>query len=186
MPKDPTPLSESEEFQLRSLLDKRSQSLPEAQAVRDRERDQERKLREKSDRLAAEEQKLSRRLAELRVDLDCVSAEIYKLAASGVAFRHVSERLMQLGDLIPQQSYFNSSRDSMNREAIQLLAEIGLALYLDGVRPKGGKPLRERMREEGSVEVGPSGPGGNGTDDPRTTLAAAIINAGRRARGETS
>ncbi len=185
MPKDPVPLSETEQFQLNRLLDKRSQTLPEAQAQRDRERDQERKLRARQDRLAAEEQRLARRLAALHVDLDVVSAEIFRIAPSGVSFRHVSEKLQAFGELIKTQSYFGTRFDTMDRAQIQLLAEIGLAMYQDSVRPKGGKTLRDRMGSV-KVEVGPGSPDGPGdAADPRVALAQAIIAAGRKI-GKTS
>ena len=82
MPRDlnPTPLTESEEYQLKRLLDRGGQSLPEAQAQRDRERELEAKLQARRDKLAAEEARLSKRLAELHVDIDTVSAEIFKIA----------------------------------------------------------------------------------------------------------
>jgi hypothetical protein len=179
-PVNPRPLSESEQYQLQQLLDRSGQSLAAAEAQRTKERELEAKLRARQDKLAAEEARLSKRLAELRVDIDCVSAEIYRLAPSGVAFRHVNERLQQLGTLVPKQSYFNTQFDTMDREAIQLLAEIGLSLFEASTRPKG-RPLRERM-EDVKVDIGPGGPGD--ASDPRAAMAAAIISAGRRARGE--
>ena len=136
-PINPRPLSESEEFQLRQLLDRRSQSLPEAQAQRDRERAQEQKLRARQDKLAAEEARLSKRLAELRVDIDVVSAEIYKIAPHATAFRHVSQRLQEFGEIIPTQSYFNTAHDNMDRNQLMLLGEIALSMFEQAARPKG-------------------------------------------------
>jgi hypothetical protein len=63
MPRDLRPinsLTDTEEMQLRRLLDKRAQSLPEAQEARDLERALERKLQEKRDRMAREEVRLSK------------------------------------------------------------------------------------------------------------------------------
>ena len=128
-PINPRPLSESEEHQLRSLLDRSGQSLAAAEAQRARERDQERRLRARQDKLAAEEARLSKRLAELRVDIDTVTAEIYKIAPSGVAYRHVAGRLQEFGAIIPTQSYFNTSHDNMDRKQLMLLGEIALSLY---------------------------------------------------------
>lgn len=180
-PVDPRPLSKSEQYQLRSLLDRSGQSLAEAEAQRDRERDQERRLREKSDRLAAQEAKLSRRLAELRVDLDVCTAELYRTAPSGVAFRHVSQRLEQLAELVPKQSYFNSQFDTMDRAQIQLLAEIGLSLFEAAAHPKGRKTLRERMQ---GVDVNIGLDAVDGAPNDKAAMAAAIVRAGRRRRNE--
>jgi hypothetical protein len=186
MPRDlnPTPLTESEEYQLKRLLDRGGQSLPEAQAQRDRERELEAKLQARRDKLAAEEARLSKRLAELHVDIDTVSAEIFKIAPSGIAFRTVSKQLAELGELAPKQSFFNTPFDTLSRDQIQLLAEIGLSLFEAGSRGKGGPSLRERMQSV-NIDVGPGPlerPGG--PSDNRAQLAQAIINAGKKRRGE--
>ena len=180
-PINPRPLSESEEYQLKQLLDRSGQSLAQAEAQRARDRDQEARLRARQDKLAAEEARLAKRLAQLHVDLDTVTAEIYKLAPSGVSFRFASEGLQKLGEVIPTQSYFNSSRDSMGREQLLLLGEIALSMH-ERTKPRG-RPLREKMQGI-KVDIGhdaPAGPGG--TSDPRAAMAAAIIAAGRKARG---
>jgi len=187
MPRDlrslnPTPLSESEQFQLRKLLDRTGQSLSQAQEKYDRDREQERKLRAQRDRLALEESRLAKRLAQLHVDIDTVSAKIFELAPHATAFRFVNERLQKLAHLVPSQSFFNTRSDSFDRDQIQLLAEIALAMYQDSTRPKGIKPLRDRMAGV-NVAIGPGGPeGSSGSDDPRAALAQAIIAAGRKAR----
>jgi hypothetical protein len=148
---NPSPLPESEEFQIKRLLDRRSQSLPEAQAHRDKERVQEARLQARRDKLAAEEARLSKRLAELRVDIDCVSAEIYKLAPSGVAFRHVAGKLKEFGERAPSLSFFNTPADNLDRDQLMLLAEM-LSMYQQNARPKG-KPLREKMQGV-AVDIG--------------------------------
>ena len=177
------PLTESELFQLNRLLDKRRQSLPEAQAQRDRERDRERKLREKSDRLAAEEARLARRLAQLHVDIDTISGQLYQIAPHATAFRHVNERLQQLGTLVPKQSFFNTRFDTLDQNQIQLFAEIGLSLFEASTRRTGKPSLREKMKDV-RVDIGPDGPGAGGPSDGRAELAARIVQAGRRRRGE--
>jgi hypothetical protein len=183
-PINPRPLSESEEFQLRQLLDRRAENLPEAQARRDKDRAQERKLREKSDRLAAEEARLAKRLAQLHVDLDTVSAKLFQLSSSGVAFRSVNEQLQKLAQLVPTQSFFNSRFDTFDRDQIQLLGEIALSLHAQATRPKG-TPLRERMGSV-KVDIGPGDPDGPGdASDPRVALAQATIAAARKARPGT-
>ena len=190
MPRDirsvnPMPLTATEEAQLMRLLDRSGQSLSEAQARHDKERAKERKLQAKRDKLAAEESRLSKRLAELRIDLDVVSGEIYKLAPSGVAFRFVNERLQQLAEIAPKQSYFNTPHDTLDREQLKLLGEIGLAMFEEATRPKGkGKSLRQRM-EGIKAEAGLDGPNAQAPPDDRAALAQAIINAGRKRRGET-
>jgi hypothetical protein len=183
-PINPRPLTESEEHTLRSLLDRSGQSLAAAEAQRTKERELEAKLRARQDKLAAEEARLSKRLAELRVDIDVVTAEIYKIAPSGVAFRHVADRLQEFGAVVPKQSYFNSAQDNMTRDQLMLLGEIALNMYEQAARPKGSRPLRERMKGIG-VEIGPDGPDGPGdATDPRAAMARAIILAGKKARGE--
>jgi hypothetical protein len=183
-PVNPRPLSESEEHTLRSLLDRRAENLPEAQARRDKERALERKLREKSDRLAAEEARLAKRLAQLHVDLDTVSAKLFQLSSSGVAFRSVNEQLQKLAQLVPTQSFFNSRFDTFDRDQIQLLGEIALSLHAQATRPKG-TPLRERMGSV-KVDIGPGDPDGPGAaPDDRTALARAAIAAARKARPGT-
>ena len=76
-PPSPRPLSESEQYQLQQLLDRSGQSLAQAEARRARERDQERRLRARQDKLAAEEARLAKRLAQLHVDIDIVSAKLF-------------------------------------------------------------------------------------------------------------
>jgi uncharacterized protein (DUF4415 family) len=93
MPKDIRPLDPSEEMTLRRLLARSGESLHEAQQRHAKEIEQERRLEAKRDRMAREEARLSKRLAELRVDIDCVSAEIHKTSPSGVAWRFVDERV---------------------------------------------------------------------------------------------
>ena len=184
MPRDPMPLTEQEQFTLRRLLDKRSQTLPEAQQERDRERDREARLQAKQAKLVAEEQKLSRRLAQLHVDIDCVSAELFRLAPSGVSFRFVNERLQQLNTLVPTQSFFNTRFDNLDQKQIQLLAEIGLATFEAATHPKGRKTLREKMAGI-EVSVGQDAPDAGGPSDGRAALAAAIIAAGKKRRNES-
>ena len=181
-PVNPRPLSEVEEHTLRSLLDRRSQTLPEAQAARDKERALERKLREKSDRLAAREAALSRRLAELRIDLDVVTGQLYQLASSGTAFRFANEGLQKLAEIIPTQSYFNTSHDTMDRDALMLIGQIALSLHKQATKPKG-RPLREKMQGV-DISIGQDAPNAGGPSDGRAELAARIIQAGRRRRGE--
>ena len=176
------PLSESEEYQLRQLLDRRAQSLPAAQEQRDRERVLEAKLQAKRDRLAADEARLSKRLAELRIDIDCVSAEIYKISPHATAFRHVAGRLQEYGDRVPNFSWFNTAADNLDRGQLMLLGEIALSLHAQATKPKG-RPLRERM-ESVKVDIGPDAPGAGGPSDGKAEMAAAIIKAGRRRRGE--
>jgi hypothetical protein len=110
MPKDTirslNPLSETEERTLRFLLDRRGKNLPEAQQRREKERTVEAWLRARQDKMAREEAQLSRRLAQLHVDLDVISAEIFKIAPSGIAFRTVSGQLQKLAELVPTQSFF--------------------------------------------------------------------------------
>ena len=182
MPKDLRPLSETEQFQLDRLLDRSGQSLAEAQRERDRGRDREARLRARSDRLAAEEARLARRLAQLRVDLDVCTAELYRIAPSGTAFRFANEGLQKLAAIIPGQSYFNTSHDFMDRDALMLIGEIALSLHAQATKPRG-KPLREKMAGVGEIGVGQDAPGGAAPND-RAALAAAIIKAGRRRRGE--
>ena len=187
MPRDlksvsPTPLTELEEYQLKRLLDRKSANLPEELAKRDRERAKEAKLQAKRDRMAAAEARLSKRLAELRIDIDVVSAEIYKIAPSSLAYRHVRERLEAFGDLVKTQSFFNTPHDTIDREHLMLLGELALDAFTRATKPKAGKTLRERM-EGVEVKVGPDGPNGQAPDD-RAALAAAIIQAGKRRRNE--
>ena len=181
-PVNPRPLSESEEYQLRALLDRSGRSLAEAQAARDRERDRERKLRERSDRLAAREAALSRRLAELRIDLDVVTSQLYQLAPSGVSFRFASEGLRKFGETIPTQSYFSSQHDTVDRDFLMLLGEIALSLHAQATKPRG-RPLREKMQGV-DINIGQDAPNAGGPADGRAELAAAIVRAGRRRRGE--
>lgn len=179
-----TPLSEDEEYQLKHLLDRRSQSLPEAQAARDRERDREARLRAQQDNLAAEEARLARRLAQLRIDIDVVSSEIFKIAPSGVDFRHVNGRLQQLNTLVPTQSFFNSPADNLDRDQLMLLAENALSAFEASTRSKA-RPLRDRMAAV-EVEIGPDAPGGSdGPIDGRAALVQAILAAGKKAKGKT-
>ena len=173
-------MSESEEYQLRSLLDRSGQSLAAAEAQRTKERELEAKLREKSDRLAAREAKLSKRLAELRIDIDVVSSQIYQIAPHATAFRHVSQRLQEYGERVPSLPWFNTAADNLDRDQLMLLAEIGLSMYEAASRPKG-RPLREKMKGV-AVDIGPGGPDGAGdASDPRAALAQAIIAAARKA-----
>jgi hypothetical protein len=181
-PVNPTPLSESEEFQLKRLLDRRSQSLPEAQAQRDRERVEEARLRARQDKLAAEEARLARRLAQLHVDLDVVSSKLYQLAPSGIAFRTVNEQLQKLADLVPSQSFFNSRFDSLDQNQIMLLAEIALSIFEMNTKQKSGPSLRERMAGV-KVDIGMDAPGSDAPDD-RAALAKKIIESGKKRRGE--
>jgi hypothetical protein len=186
MPNDPSPLSESEQFQLNQLLDRRAESLPEAQRRRDRERAEELKLRAERDRLAASEARLSRRLASLRIDIDVVTARIHEIAPSQTAFRFVAGKLKEFGEIVPAQSYFNTAADNLDQEQLLQLGEIALSLFEASTRPKGVRPLRERM-QEANIEIGPDGPRGDSfTDDPRTALAARIVAAGEKARGKRS
>ncbi len=124
------PLSGDEERTLKRLLDRRGVNLPAAQAERDRERAREQRLEEERNKVARAEERRNNRLAELKIDLDVVASEIFAIAPSGVAFRHVSERLQALGKLIPTQSYFGTQYDTMDRNMIRLLAEDGLDAYV--------------------------------------------------------
>jgi hypothetical protein len=188
MPKDTirnlNPLSESEQFHLNRLLARLGENQSEALQRREKERDLEAKLQARRDKLAAEEARLSKRLAELRVDIDCVSAEIYKIAPSGVAYRHVASRLNEFRDLAQKQSFFNSPADTLDRSHLQLLAEICLSIFEMNTRPKGGKSLRERMEAANIPKIGPDVVGGGGPTDDRAVLAKRIVDAGRRRRGE--
>jgi uncharacterized protein (DUF4415 family) len=180
-PVNPRPLTESEEHTLRSLLDRSGQSLAAAEAQRARERDQERRLREKSDRLAAREAKLSKRLAELRIDIDVVSSQIYQIAPHATAFRHVSQRLQEFAELVPTQSYFNSQHDTVDRNFLMLLGEIALSMHEQASRPRG-EPLRARMKGVG-VDIGPDSPGGDGgSPDSPAAMAQRILAAAKKAR----
>jgi uncharacterized protein (DUF4415 family) len=183
MPKDRMPLSETETFQLNRLLDRSGQSLAAAEAARAKERDQEARLRARQDRLAAQEAKLSKRLAELRIDIDVVSGQLYQIAPSGVAYRHVAGKLQEFGDRVPSLSFFNTSHDNMDRKQLMLLGELALEMYEQAARPKG-KPLREKMAGVGEIGVGPDAPGVGGPSDDKAAMAQAIIRAGRRRRGE--
>ena len=183
-PINPRPLSELERYQLQQLLDRTGQSLAAAEAARDKERDRERKLRERSDRLAAEEARLARRLAQLRVDLDVCTAELYRIAPSGTAFRFANEGLQKFAELIPTQSYFNSKHDTADRSFLMLLGEIALSLHAEATKPRG-RSLRERM-ENVRIDVGRDAPNAGGPSDARAELAKKIIEAGRRRRGESS
>ena len=183
MPRDPIPLSETEQFQLQRLLDKSGQSLATARAARDKEREEELRLRARQDKLAREEARLSKRLAELRIDIDTVTAEIYKISPSGVAYRHVAGKLQEFGDRVPNLSFFNTSHDTVDRDFLLLLGSLALDMYQQSTRPKGGKSLRERM-ENVTVDVGRDAPGAGGPSDGRAELAAQIVQAGRRRRGE--
>jgi hypothetical protein len=186
MPKDIRPLDPGEEMTLRRLLARSGESLHEAQQRHAKEIEQERRLEAKRDRMAREEARLSKRLAELRVDIDCVSAEIHKTAApSGVAWRFVNERLQEYGELATKQSFFNTPHDTLDRDALMLLAQIGLSLFEHAAKPKSGKPpLRERMEAAGIPSIGMDVPGGGAPSDGRAALAQAIINSGRKRRGE--
>jgi hypothetical protein len=87
------------------------------------------------------------RLAELHVDIDVVSAEIFKLAPSGVAFRFVNEGLQKLGKLAPTQSFFNTRSDNLDRDQLMLLAQVALEMYQTSTRPRSSsRPLREKMQ----------------------------------------
>ena len=180
-PVNPRPLSESEQYQLQQLLDRSGQSLAAAQEQRDRERDQERRLRARQDKLAREEARLSKRLAELRIDIDTVTAELYRTAPSGVAFRFANAGLQKLAEIIPTQSYFNTSHDTMDRAALLRIGQIALSLHEATTKPRG-RPLREKM-ENVRIDVGRDAPGGDAPND-RAAMAAAIVNAGRKRRGE--
>jgi hypothetical protein len=181
---NPTPLSESEQFQLNRLLARTGESLSGARQRREEELALERKLQAKRDRLANAEAKLSKRLAELRIDIDTVSAEIYKIAPSGVAYRHVASRLQEFGDRLPSFSYFNTQADTLDRSQLMLLAEIALSIFEQNTKPKGGKPLRERMEAAGIPSIGLDAPGAGAPTDDRSKLAAGIVQAGKRRRGE--
>jgi hypothetical protein len=172
MPKDPTPLTESERFQLNRLLDRSGQS--------PKERELEAKLRARQDKLAAEEAKLSKRLAELRIDLDCTTAEIYKIAPSGVAFRDVAAKLAEFGERAPSLSFFNTPADNLDRHQLMLLGEIALSAFEANSRPKG-KPLRDRMQGV-RVDVGPDSPGDDGPPDSPAAMAQRILAAAKKAR----
>jgi hypothetical protein len=181
---NPTPLSESEQFQLNRLLARTGENLAEARQRREKELALEAKLQAKRDKLAAEEARLAKRLAQLHVDLDVVSGEIFKLAPSGIAFRTVSGQLQQLAELAPKQSFFNSRFDTLDQTQIRLLAEIGLSLFEAGTRGKGGPSLREKMQNV-RIDVGQDAPGeGGAAPDNRSALAAAIIAAGKKRRNE--
>jgi hypothetical protein len=181
-PINPTPLTESEQFQLNRLLARLGESQPEALQRRDKEVALERRLQAKRDKLAAEEARLSKRLAELRIDIDTVSAEIYKIAPSGVAHRHVASRLQEYGDLVTKQSFFNSPADTLDRNQIQLLAEICLSLFETNTKKSTGPSLRSRM-EGVKIDIGMDAPGSDAPND-RTALAKRIVDAGRKRRGE--
>ena len=93
----------------------------------------------------------------------------------------MNEQLQKLGTLVPSQSFFNSRFDTLDQTQIRLLAEIGLSLFEASTRLKGGKPLRERMADV-KVDIGRdvvSAP-----SDDKAAMAAAIVRAGRRRRGE--
>lgn len=182
---NPTPLSQSERYQLDRLLARSGENLAEATRRREKELALEAKLQAKRDKLAAEEARLAKRLAQLHVDLDVVSAEIFKLAPSGIAFRTVSGQLQKLAELAPTQSFFNSRFDTFDQTQIRLLAEIGLSFFEAGTRGKGGPSLRERMQSV-KIDVGPSPPGGDGgLVDNRAQLAAAIVAAGKKRRNKS-
>jgi hypothetical protein len=187
MPRDLRPTSSldpSEEMTLRRLLDKRALSEPEALAARAKERERERKLQAQLDRKAALEAKWSKRVAELRIDCDVISAEIHKTSPSGVAWRFVDEGLQKLAKLAPTQSFFGTRSDTLNRDQIMLLAEIGLAVFEASTKQKSGKSLREKMQGI-EVNIGPSPPEGPGSpSDSRAQLAAAIVAAGKKRRNE--
>ena len=125
---------------------------------------------------------MARRLAQLRVDLDVCTAELYRIAPSGTAFRFANEGLQKLAATIPGQSYFNTAHDFMGRDALMLIGEIALSMHEQATKPKG-KPLREKMADV-KVDIGPDAPNAGGPADGRAELAARIIAAGRKRRGE--
>jgi hypothetical protein len=183
-PIDPSPLSETEARTLRFLLDKSAQSQPEALEQRAKERALERKLRAKREAMAREEGRRSEELATLRINIDTVSAKIHELAPSGVAWRFVDEGLQKLATLAPSQGFFGTRSDNLDRDQIMLLAEIGLAVFEASTKQKSGPSLREKMQGV-EINIGPSPPEGPGSpSDGRAQLAAAIVNAGRKRRGE--
>jgi hypothetical protein len=119
-------------------------------------------------------------LAQLHVDLDVVAGEIYRLAPSGVSFRHVAGKLQEFGAIIPTQSYFNSARDNMGREQLMLLGELALSMFERAARPKG-EPLRARMKGI-AVDIGPDSPGGDGSPDSPAAMPQRILAAAKKAR----
>ena len=141
--------------------------------------------RPNSIRKAAAEAKYSKRVAELRIDCDVISAEIHKISPSGVAWRFVDEGLQKLAKLAPTQTFFGTRIDSLDRDALMLFAEIGLAVFEASAKQKSGPSLRERMEAAGIPNVGPDPPEGpGGPSDGRAQLAAAIIQSGKKRRGE--
>jgi hypothetical protein len=84
---------------------------------------------------------------------------------------------------VPSQSFFDTQHDTLDRDQIMLLAEIGLSLFEASTKSKGDKSLREKM-ENVRVDIGPDPGGDGGPPDSRAALAQAIVRAGRRRRGE--
>ena len=181
MPRDIRPTSSldpSEEMTLRRLLDKRALSEPEALAARAKDRERERRLQAKLDRKAAAEAKYSKRVAELRIDCDVISAEIHQTAPSGVSWRFVDEGLQKLAKLAPAQSFFGTRSDNLDRDALMLFAEIGLAVF---EREHQTKIRRRRCartwQAAGIPDVGQALPAKAlvAPPDNRAALAAAIV-----------
>ena len=55
-------------------------------------------------------------------------------------------KLQEFGELVPTPIVFQHAVDNLDRDALMLLAEIGLAMFEASAKPKsGGKSLRERM-----------------------------------------
>ena len=166
-PANPQPLSETEERTLRFLLQKRAQTLPAALAQHAKEQEKERKDLEKIEAKARAEQKLSRRLMELRLDLDRATQALYQKSESGVAFRHVAGKLQEFGSWCRRLSYFNTAADNLDYDHLLLLGELALEMYQASTKPKsGGKSLRARM-ESVSINVGMDAPGAGGPTDDR-------------------
>jgi hypothetical protein len=189
MPRDirPPSLSESETRTLKFLLDKAGQSQPEALAQHAKERARERREAAQLEAKVRAEEKLSRRLTELRLDIDRATAALYQKAESGVEYRHVASKLQELSEKLPGFSYFNTRADNVDYDALMLLGELALDMYRASTKTKsfGNKSLRERMEAAGIPSIGPGPPEGPGNpSDGRAQLAQAIVRAGRRRRGE--
>jgi hypothetical protein len=160
------PLTATEQAVFDQLLRRHSESLPEAQARLDRERRERERLERKRAKLAAKEERLALQLRTLQADIDQVT-DLLTADLSGSARRDVAAKLQSLMDLVPKQQSFLDGHSPLNRAAIMALGELLLTPY-----QRHERPLRQRSAdapvEQKATEV----------------TAEAILNAGRKRRGE--
>ena len=108
--------------------------------------------------------------------------------------RHAREcergRLLAILDSEAGKAAFSANPERTLRFALthpgtRLEAIATLELFGGNLQPAKAPPLRERM-EGVRVEVGPDAANGGPSDDPSALLAARIVAAGRKARGEAA